>query len=162
MKKYLIFTISSLVAASILSANETFTMNFDKDTVSLVRKIKIYKDPAWAAKIVTKENKEFYFISPKSLMEYYYNPAKWPETNIHKEEDLKALVVTDYKTMKPIDAKKAFYVYGSHKVSLAGDDIPAFAQLDDAKKFMDENHGRRILKFSDLKEALIELLNGDI
>lgn len=161
MKKYFILAMTSILTSSFLYA-DTYNIDFDKNTVSLVRKIKVYKDPAWVAKIVTKDNKEFFFISPKSLMEYYFNPAKWPETNVHSEEDLKQLVVTDYKTLKHIDAKKAFYVYGSHKISLAGDDLPAFKDIDDAKAFMDANHGRRIMKFSELKESLIELLNGDI
>ena len=70
--------------------------------------------------------------------------------------------MTDYKTLKAIDAKYAFYVYGSHKISLAGDDLPAFKDINDAKEFMDNNNGRRILSFNELKSGLIQLLNGDI
>ncbi len=160
--------LSHIILASCLfctlgvSASESYTMNFDKDTRGLVRKLAIYKDPAWASKIITKENKEFFFISPKSMMEFYYNPYKWPSANIQKSEEIKEIIVTDYKTLKPIDGKYAFYIYGSRKISFAGDDLAAFENINDAKEFMKNNNGKRILKFSELSKGLIQLLNGDI
>ncbi len=146
-----------------LSANETYKMNYDKQTRGLIRKLPVYKNPLWVAKVITKDSKEFYFVSPKSMLEFYYNAYKWEEeTNIKSKDDLKEIIVTDYKTSKPIDAKYAFYVYGTNKISLAGDDLPAFENINDAKKFMKENNGRRVLSFSQLSNGLIQLLNGDI
>lgn len=163
MKKLSLLVLSTCLLSTLnLSANESYTMNFDRDTKGLMRKIPVYKDPAWVCKIVSKEGKEFFFISPKSLMEFYYNPEKRPETNINSKEDIKDIIMTDYKTLKAIDARYAFYVYGSHKISLAGDDLPAFKNINDAKEYMENNNGRRILSFNELKSGLIQLLNGDI
>lgn len=161
-KLSLLVLTSCLFSTLTLSANEAYTMNFDKDTRGLVRKMQIYKDPAWVSKIVTKDSKEFFFTSPKSVLEFYYTPHKWPEAKVNGPEDIKDIIVTDYKTGNAIDAKYAFYVYGSNKISFAGDDLPAFKSIDDAKNFMEENNGRRVLSFTELSKGLIELLNGDI
>lgn len=163
MKKFLLLVLSSCLLSTLaLSANESYSMNFNKETKGVVRKMPIYKSPAWVAKIVTKDSRELYFTSPKSMLEYYYNPQKWPETKIDDVSQLKDIIVTDYKTGNPIDAKYAFYVYGSNKISYAGDDLPAFKSIDDAKYFMKNNKGRRVLSFDQLSKGLIELLNGDI
>jgi len=163
MKKFTLSILSiCLVSTLSLSASEAYTMNFDKETIGLVRKMPVYKTPKWVAKVVTKDSKEYFFLSPKSMIEFYYNPEKWPETKVESSDDLKEIVVTDYKTLKPIDARYAFYIYGSNKISMAGDDLPAFENISDAKEYMNTNNGRRILKFDEVKKGLIQLLNGDI
>lgn len=163
MKKFSLLVLTSCLFLTLtLSANESYTMNFDKETRGLVRKMLVYKSPAWVSKIVTKEGKEFFFTSPKSVLEFYYTPTKWPEAEVNAPEDIKNIIVTDYKTGNPIDAKYAFYVYGSNKISFAGDDLATFKSIDDAKNFMKDNNGRRVLSFTELSKGLIELLNGDI
>ena len=163
MKKFSLLVLTSCLLSTLtLSANESYTMSFNKDTIGLVRKLPVYKNPSWVAKAVTKDSKEFYFISPKSLMEFYYNPKKWPSTNVNDKSELSSIIVTDYKTLKPIDAKYAFYVYGSNKISFAGDDLPAFENISDAKEFSNNNNGTKILSFKEISNGLIKLLNGDI
>ncbi len=163
MKKFSNLVLSFCLFSTIaLSANEDYSLNFDKETRGLVRHMLIYKDPTWVAKIVTQDLKEFYFTSPKSLLEFYYNPHKWPNAKVETSEQLKDVIVTDYKTLKPIDARYAFYVYGSNKISSAGDDLPAFKNINDAKYFMKNNKGKRVLSFNQLSKGLIDLLNGDI
>jgi len=79
-----------------------------------------------------------------------------------KESDFKQLLVTDFKTMKPIEAKGAFFVYGSNIISPSGDDLVPFSSYSDAKVFMVKNNGKRILSFDRINMALINLLNGSI
>lgn len=162
MKKLSLLVLAFCIFVTALSAKDVYKMDFDKETRGLVRKMLIYKDPTWVSKVVTKDSKEFYFTSPKSMMEFYYNPEKWPDAKTAKSEDIKNLIVTDYKTLKGIDAKYAFFVYGSNKISFAGDDLPAFKNIDDAKQFLKKNHGSRVLNFDQLTSGLIQLLNGDI
>lgn len=158
----MIILLSSLFCLLGLNAEIAYFMGFDKNTKSLVRKMLVYKDPGWVAKVVTKDSKEFYFVSAKSMFEFYYNPEKWQETNTKDANELKEVVVTDYKTLRAINAKGAFYVYGSNKVSPAGDDLPAFESYDAANEFAKNNNGKRVLSFTEVKKGLIELLNGDI
>ncbi len=141
---------------------KTYTLDYDKNTTCLVRKILLYKEPKWAAKIEIRNGKTVYFSSPKSMFEFYHRPGKWFDIGVKSERDFSKIVVTDYATLKPIDGEKAFYVYGSRKISPAGDDLPAFATKEGAEKFSKEENGKRILQFDEVSDALIRLLNGRI
>ncbi len=162
MKKLSTIILSCMFGFLALNAEVTYSMNFDKETKSLVRKMYVYKNPAWVSKVVNKDFKELYFVSPKSMFEFYFNPEKWEEANTKDSTELKELIVTDFKTHKVINARGAFYVYGSNKISPAGDDLPAFESYDDAESFAKSNNGKRIFSFKEMKKGLIELLNGDI
>jgi nitrous oxide reductase accessory protein NosL len=139
-----------------------YFLTYDKNTTCLVRHIPVYKDPKWVAKIEVRNKKTVYFSSPKSMFEFYHRPGKWFDVGVKSERDFAKIVVTDYATAKPINAEAAFYVYGSRATSPAGDDLPAFKNEQEAKKFIDENGGNRILKFDEVSDSLIRLLNGRI
>lgn len=139
-----------------------YSMNYTKETQGLVRNIKVYKYPAWVSKITLKDGKVLFFCSPKSMIEFYNYPAMRPDLGIKSESDFKEILVTDFSTMKPINAKGAFYVYGSSKTSPAGDDLPAFDSYDAAEKFSKSNNGKRVMSFHQIPSALIKLLNGKI
>jgi len=138
------------------------TIEYDKNQTGFIRHLKLYQYPSWVSKIELRNGKELFFSSPKSMFEFYFLPAKWPQFGLKQESDFKVILVTDYKTLKPIDAKGAFYVYGSNKTSPAGDDLPAFASYEDAKEFAAANNGKRVLSFDKVNLALINLLNGRI
>jgi len=150
--------------ASILppKAKIDYVMDFDKTTVCVVRHFKIYKDPKWACKIELKNGKKLYFSSPKSLIEFYHRPGKWFDIGVKSEADFRDIIVTDFITMKPINAKDAYYIYGSKATSSSGDDLVAIGNEADAKNFNDTYNGKRILKFNEIPDALIRLLNGRI
>ena len=141
---------------------QSYSMNYDKNTTCLVRHINVYKEPKWVAKIETRGGKEVFFSSPKSMFEFYHRPGKWFDVGVKSERDFSKIVVTDFSTLKPIDGEKAFYVYGSNQTSPAGDDLPAFGSKESAEKFSKEYHGQRIMQFDDISDALIRLLNGRI
>lgn len=164
VKRFLIgiVLISSLSFAMPPMAKESFTMDYDKSTVCLVRHLKVYKDPQWASKINLKNGKKVFFCSPKSMIEFYHQPGKWFDVGVKSEADLVDIVVTDYSTMKPINARKAYYVYGSRAISPAGDDLVPFAKEEDAKNFAKRYSGKRVLKFNEIKSSLIRLINGRI
>ncbi len=137
-------------------------LGYDKQTRGLVRHLLVHKYPKWAAKIELANGKEVYFCSPKSMFEFYWRPARWYDLGVRSEEDFKKLLVTDYESGKPIDARGAFYVYGSNVTSPAGDDLVPFASYDAAQKFLKQHGGSRVLNFSQINYALINLLNGRI
>jgi len=160
-----LFLISSLsVASSILppQAPKLYKMDYTKQTRCLVRNFKVYKDPKWVSKIELQNGKKIFFSSPKSMIEFYHRPGKWYDVGVKSESDFKDIIVTDYLTMKPIDAKKAFYIYGSRAVSPSGDDLVAIQKEQDAKNFTKMYKGKRILRFNQISPALIRLINGRI
>ena len=144
------------------SVEKIYTLTYDRNTTCLVRHFKVYKEPKWVAKIETRAGKTVYFSSPKSMFEFYHRPGKWFDVGVKSERDFSKIVVTNYKNLKPIDAEKAFYVYGSRAISPAGDDLPAFDSKESAEQFSKEYGGSRIMKFDEISDALIRLLNGRI
>ena len=165
MKKSLVgilFLVFGLFLVSAFADDIKYDMNFTKETSCEIRKVKIYENPAWASKIDFTNGKSAFFCSPKSMFEFYYNEEKWETFGIKSTSDFKNILVTDYKTLKIIDATKAFFVYGSNKISPAGDDLVAFDSKEEAQKFLEKNNGKRILSFTEVKNSLIRLLNGRI
>jgi len=141
---------------------KTYTIDYDKNTTCIVRHFKVYKEPKWVGKIETRGGKTVYFSSPKSLFEFYHQPGKWFDVGVKSERDFSEIVVTDYETLKPIDAEKAFYVYGSRVTSPAGDDLVALSTKEEAEAFSKKYNGTRIFEFDKVSAALIRLLNGRI
>ncbi|MCD4757000.1 MAG: nitrous oxide reductase accessory protein NosL [Arcobacteraceae bacterium] len=139
-----------------------YQMDYTKETRCLVRNFFIYKDPQWAAKIELNNGKKIFFSSPKSLIEFYHRPGKWFDIGVKNEKDFKDIIVTDYVTMKLINAKDAFYIYGSRAISPSGDDLVAIENEQDAKNFAKKYNGKRVFKFNEVSDALIRLINGRI
>ena len=144
------------------NAQPFYSMNYDKNTTGLVRHLKVYKAPKWAAKIKVRNGKTVFFSSPKSLFEFYHRPGKWFDVGVKSERDFSEIVVTDYKTLKAINAETAYFVYGSRATSPSGDDLVPLATKEAAEKFSKAHSGKRILKFDEVPDALIRLLNGRI
>ena len=139
-----------------------YFLTYDKNTTCLVRHFKVYKDPKWVAKIEVRNGKTVYFSSPKSMFEFYHTPGKWFDVGVKNERDFSQIVVTDYETLKPINAETAFFVYGSKATSSSGDDLVALETKEAAEKFSKAYSGKRIFKFDEVSDALIRLLNGRI
>ncbi|WP_419763909.1 MAG: nitrous oxide reductase accessory protein NosL [Arcobacter sp.] len=133
-----------------------------KEDVGVIRKINLSKNPVWVAQITTNKGKKVLFCSPKSMFEFYYRPHLFKEYEATSSDDLDEILVTDYKSLKAINGRNAYYVYGSSKTSPSGDDLVAFEKKIDAKNFASNYNGKRIFRFSKVSFALIELLNGDI
>ena len=168
MKKLLLamVVLSGLLLATTevkpFKVEKKYFLSFDKNTSCLVRHIKVYKAPKWVAKIEVRNGKTVYFSSPKSMFEFYHRPGKWFDVGVKRERDFNKIVVTDYATTEPINAEDAFFVYGSSVTSPAGDDLVPFESESEAKKFAKAFSGKRILKFDEVPDALIRLLNGRI
>jgi nitrous oxide reductase accessory protein NosL len=156
MKK---FALSLLLLGSVLFGLE---MDYNKDTISVVRHMKVAKYPDWVAKIELANGKKLFFVSPKSMMEFYHQPGKWYDIGVKSESDFKEILVTDYSTKRPIKAKGAFFIYGSNVTSPAGDDLVTFNSYAAAEEFSKKHNGKRILNFREVSPALIRLLNGRI
>ena len=170
-KIFIMILLLSALASASTDSNKTceakpieksYTIDFDKNTSCLIRNIQLYKDPKWVAKVEVRNGKTVYFCSPKSMFEFYFRPGKWYDVGVRSERDFSKIVVMDYISLKAIDAEKAYFVYGSRAISPAGDDLVPFATEDDAKKFAKKYSGKRIMKFDEVSDALIKLLNGRI
>ena len=150
--------LSLLLFSSLAFSHE---IKYDKDTVGAVRHLKLYKYPSCVAEIELSDGKKVLFSSPKGMFEFYLHPAGWySQYHIKSEHGFKTLYVTDFKTSKVINAKGAFFVYGSDEISPAGDDLVPFDSYKAAEEFSKKHHGARIFGFRDVSYGLIKFLNG--
>ena len=133
-----------------------------KEDICVVRNFKVYEHPSWIAKVETSQGKTAYFSSPKSMFEFYFQPDRWFELGAKTPDDITVITVTDFNTLDAINARSAFYVYGSTQISPAGDDLPAFSTKEDAEAFAAKYKGKRVLRFSEIHNSLIRLINGRI
>jgi len=140
----------------------SFEMDYKKDTLCVVRHMKVQKSPKWVAKIELTNGKKLFFVSPKSMLEFYHQPGKWFDIGVKSEKDFKDILVTDFKTGLPVKAKGAFFIFGSNVTSPAGDDLVPFDSYAAAEDFFKKHNGKRILNFKEISPALIRLLNGRI
>ena len=141
----------------------SYEIKYDKDAIGYVRHLKLYKYPSWVSEIELSNGKKVLFSSPKGMFEFYLHPASWfGEYHIKSEHDFKKLYVTDFQTAKTINAKGAFFVYGSNEISPAGDDLVAFDSYKAAEEFSRKHHGARVLGFKEISYGLIKFLNGAI
>jgi copper chaperone NosL len=78
-----------------------------------------------------------------------YAPGRGEVVSIH---------VKDYYQLGWIDGRKAFYVLGSDVFGPMGKELVPFALEADAKAFLQEHHGTRLLRFAEITPELLRSL----
>ncbi|HIP46385.1 MAG TPA: hypothetical protein EYG95_02365 [Campylobacterales bacterium] len=109
------------------------------------------KYPKWVAIIEIKDGKKYYFDGVKDMMKFYFDPVQFH----HKKEPLAKILVSDYYTLDGIDAKEAHYVIGSNIYGPMGEELIPFKTKADAKNFLLEHHGKKILSFDMIQEKFL-------
>jgi nitrous oxide reductase accessory protein NosL len=132
-----------------LSTKETMYQNVKKHEKCPVCGMFVAKYPKWVAKIELSNKKHFYFDGVKDMMKYYFNPTKFK--GHYKKELITKIYVTDYYTLKKIEAKKAYYVIGSNVYGPMGEELIPFETFDSAKEFKDSHYGKKIVTFDKIK-----------
>ncbi len=149
-----------LVAAILMTTASAEKIVADKSERDLICGLQPYKNPKWVTEIELRNEKKLHFISVKCMMLFYYKNDKWDDLGLLGTKDpIVSLRVQDFNSLKVIDAKKAYYVFGSHIMSSKGDDLIPFEYKKDAENFMKENGGRKLLTWDDFKLNLFDLLN---
>ena len=144
--------VSSLFSAEILGKNYKEISKLVQE-VCPIKNVDIDKHKDWAGFVELKDGSIVALSSSKYTFAYML---------IEQKKDDKSVLnvyVTDYKTKKIIDAKTAYYVFGSNIMSVGGDDVIPFALESDAKEFYKEKHGRQIYRFDRMTENFINYLD---
>lgn len=113
----------------------------------------IAKYPDWVASMTDKDGKIFFFDGVKDLCKFYFVPGKYG----YKEPPAgwKDISVTDYYDVRPIDGRKAFYVIGSDVYGPMGKELIPFERKEDAREFLHDHHGTRIISFEEVTRDLL-------
>jgi copper chaperone NosL len=117
----------------------------------------VAKYPDWTTAILFKDGSHVFFDGTKDMFKYLlaskrYDPAK-------KMEDVQAIMVKDYYRLTFMDARKAWFVLGSDVHGPMGMELIPLEKESDAKEFMKDHQGKRILRFSDVTMEVIKTLD---
>ncbi len=114
--------------------------------------------PDWNARIELKDSTHATFDGAKCLFKFYLD---WEKYNLSKSKsDITAISVKDYFSRASIDALQAFYVIWSDVYGPMGHEPIPFEKEADAKKFLKEHKGKKILRFKDINSKLISSLDN--
>ena len=110
----------------------------------------VYKYPKWTAQIVYKSGERLSFDGVKDMMKFYFDREKYGKYENLTRDKISDIIVTDYYSQKPIDGTKAYYVIGSDVNGPMGEELIPFSSIESAKTFLQDHHGKKILKFSEI------------
>jgi copper chaperone NosL len=137
----------------ILGNDKSKMIEVPKDAKCPVCGMFVAKFPKWAAKIETINNHTHYFDGVKDMMKFYFEPSKYAHE--HKNSDISKIDVTDYYSLELIDGKNAYYVVGSNIYGPMGEELIPFKDESQAKKFMIDHFGKKLLKFNEIKKEIL-------
>ncbi len=115
----------------------------------------VAKYPKWAA-LIEENGKKHYFDGVKDMMKFYIFDVDFP----YDRSKITNIEVTDFYTLKAIDAKKAFYVVGSDVFGPMGNELIPFLTKDAAQNFMTDHAGEQIILFDAITPKLVMGLDG--
>lgn len=117
----------------------------------------VAKFPDFEAQIVFKNGARVFFDGAKDLFKYALDVKKYqPEKSA---DDIAAIYVTDYYSLNPVDAGKAFYVLGSNVYGPMGKELIPFEKETDAREFMADHGGKAVLTFTAVSAETLEGLD---
>jgi len=118
----------------------------------------VAKYPDWVATAQLAGGSRAVFDGPKDLFKFLLDPGKFLPGRTR--EDVKAVIVTDYYALAPLDARAAFFVLGGDVLGPMGRELVPFAKREDAEEFRRDHHGKEILTFDEVTPDLVRSLDG--
>jgi len=115
----------------------------------------VAKYPKWAAEMVV-DGKKHYFDGVKDMMKYYIFDGDFP----YDRKKIEKMDVTDFYTLEAIPAKEAYYVLGSKLYGPMGNELIPFKTEQEAKDFIKDHGGDRIVRFDEITPKMVMALDG--
>lgn len=112
----------------------------------------VSKYPAWTATVVYRDGHAHHFDGAKDLFKYLFDVPRYAKN--HRARDIARIGVTEYYELKRIDARLAYFVIGSDVLGPMGHELIPLASRADAEEFLRDHHGRRILRYEEVKREL--------
>ena len=112
----------------------------------------VAKYPAWVATVLYQDGHAHHFDGAKDLFKYLFDLPRWAPG--HQEKDMTAIAVTEYYGLSRIPAREAWYVIGSDVPGPMGHEFVPLATEGDAREFMRDHAGKRILRFDEVTPDL--------
>jgi nitrous oxide reductase accessory protein NosL len=117
----------------------------------------VAKYPDFLARVTFKDGSQRYFDGVKDLMKYYLNLPKYEPGK--GTEEMAAILVTDYYSLKPLDAFQAYYVVGSDVYGPMGKELIPLGSEPEAREFLKDHKGQAVLRFREISGDLLKSLD---
>jgi copper chaperone NosL len=114
--------------------------------------------PDWSARIEFRDSTYAVFDGAKDMFKYYLGVQKYNSSKT--KEDVTAVSVKDYSSKSSINAFQAYFVIWSNVYGPMGHEPIPFEKEAEAKKFLKEHKGKKILRFKDISLKLIASLDN--
>ena len=120
----------------------------------------VAKYPEWIATVLYRDGHAHHFDGAKDMFKYLLELSRWAPG--HDAEEIKAIGVTEYYSVQPIDARSAWYVVGSDVLGPMGHELIPLGTEADAMEFLNDHEGRKILRFDGISLPLLKNLDGGV
>lgn len=117
----------------------------------------VAKYPDWTAVVLFRDGSRVYFDGAKDLFKYLFDPKRYDPRR--DPGSIRSILVTDYYRLAWTDARKAFFVVGSDVYGPMGRELIPLEKEADAREFLNDHKGKRILKFPGVTREIIRELD---
>jgi copper chaperone NosL len=117
----------------------------------------VAKYPDWLATITFTGAPPLYFDGPKDLFTYLQNRGSYARNQAGAA--IETILVNDYYSLKPIDARTAFFVIGSDVLGPMGKELIPFAKAAEAQEFSKDHQGKKLLRFGEITPQILKGLH---
>lgn len=114
--------------------------------------------PYWVATVQWRDGKLVHFDGAKDFFKYLLDLPRWQPGR--QRADIVRMGVTAYYATERIDATGAWYVIGSDVLGPMGHELVPHDSEEDAREFVNDHKGRRVLRFADVTPALLVALDA--
>lgn len=117
----------------------------------------VAKYPNWLTQIIFADGALRAFDGMKDLMSYYFHPQEYGAPSF---SDIREIWVRDYYTLAWTDARNAYFVTGSDVYGPMGHEFVPFASEKAATAFMNDHHGKQVLPFAAITDAMVQSMRA--
>jgi nitrous oxide reductase accessory protein NosL len=117
----------------------------------------VAKYPDWIAEVRFADGGTAVFDGAKDLFKFLLAPGRYLPGRA--AADVRAIWVTDYYAVRPVDGRAAFFVLGGDVYGPMGRELVPFASREGAEEFLRDHRGTRILRFDDVTPQILEALD---
>jgi len=117
----------------------------------------VAKYEVWVTRIEESPGVFLDFDGVKDLLAYSFKPGVYGGKELKSDS---RIWVKDYYSLKWLDGREAFYVYGSDVNGPMGSELIPFATPAAAQSFLTDHHGKKVLAFPEITSAQVEELRG--
>jgi nitrous oxide reductase accessory protein NosL len=117
----------------------------------------VAKYPDWLAAIRFRDGSHVFFDGAKDMFKYLQDTKKYCPAR--RAEDIEVIAVMDYYGLTWIDALTAWYVLDSDVYGPMGRELIPLERETDAREFMKDHKGIRIIRFSEATPEVIKTLD---